>query len=41
MEALRNGWLESPYMPHTETLRIMRMMDDLRREWGVRYPADE
>ena len=41
MEALRNGWLESPYMPHAETLRIMRMMDDLRREWGVRYPADE
>mgnify|MGYP000770726767 FL=1 len=41
MEALRNGWLESPYMPHTETLRIMRMMDDLRREWGVRSPADE
>ena len=41
MEALRNRWLESPYMPHAETLRIMRMMDDLRREWGVRYPADE
>ena len=41
MEALRNGWLESPYMPHAETLRIMRMMDDLRREWGERYPADE
>lgn len=41
MEALRNGWLESPYMPHAETLRIMRMMDDLRREWGVHYPADE
>lgn len=41
VEALRNGWLESPYMPHAETLRIMRMMDSLRKEWGVRYPADE
>ncbi|NDV95347.1 gfo/Idh/MocA family oxidoreductase [Dysgonomonas sp. 521] len=40
MEALRNGWLESPYMPHAETVRIMRMMDDLRKEWGVRYPFD-
>jgi predicted dehydrogenase len=40
MEALRNGWLESPYMPHAETMRIMRMMDGLRKEWGVRYPFD-
>ena len=36
-----NGRAQNPYMPHAETLRIMRMMDDLRREWGVRYPADE
>lgn len=41
MEALSNGWLETPYMPHAETLRIMRLMDDLRREWGVLYPWDE
>jgi len=41
MEALRNRWTESPYMPHAETLRIMKLMDGLRKEWGVRYPADE
>jgi len=41
IEALQNGWLESPYMPHAETLRIMRLMDSLRREWGIRYPCDE
>jgi predicted dehydrogenase len=41
IEALKNGWLESPYMPHAETLRIMRLMDGLRKEWGVRYPFDE
>ena len=23
-----------------ETLFIMRLMDDLRRKWGVRYPMD-
>ncbi len=39
-EAIDNGLLESPYMPHKETIRIMRMMDDLRREWGIAYPND-
>ncbi|KAA6351666.1 1 5-anhydro-D-fructose reductase [termite gut metagenome] len=41
IEALKNGWLESPYMPHAETLRIMCLMDGLRKEWGVHYPFDE
>ena len=40
IEALENGWLESPFMPHQETLRIMRQMDELRKEWGVIYPSD-
>lgn len=40
IEAIEKGWLESPYMPHAETLRIMRQMDDLRKEWGVIYPCD-
>lgn len=39
-EAINNGWLESPYMPHEETLDIMRQMDTLRKEWGVVYPMD-
>ena len=39
-EALANGWLESPYMPHAETVKIMKMMDALRKEWGVVYPND-
>ena len=39
-EALSNGWLESPYMPHQETLDIMKVMDSLRRKWGVVYPMD-
>ena len=37
---LEQGLLESPMMPHAETLSIMQQMDDLRREWGVRYPMD-
>ena len=35
------GLLESPLMPHNETLSIMEQMDSLRKEWGVRYPMDE
>lgn len=40
-EALRNGWIEHPLMPHQETLDIMQMMDNLRAEWGVCYPNDQ
>ena len=39
-EAVANGWLESPYMPHAETIAIMEQMDALRAEWGVRFPMD-
>ncbi|MBQ0056091.1 MAG: Gfo/Idh/MocA family oxidoreductase [Bacteroidales bacterium] len=37
---LEEGLLESPMMPHEETLSIMAQMDALRKEWGVRYPMD-
>lgn len=40
MEAIKNGWIESPYMPHQETLDIMKVMDSLRKQWGVVYPMD-
>ena len=40
IEAIQIGWIESPYMPHAETLRIMKLMDCLRKNWGVRYPSD-
>lgn len=39
-DAMKKGLLESPYMPHKETLRIMKMMDDLRKDWGVSFPND-
>lgn len=34
------GLLESPLMPHKETLAVMQQMDALRKEWGVKYPMD-
>lgn len=38
---LEAGFLESPMMPHKETLSIMQQMDSLRKEWGVEYPMDK
>ncbi|CUU36863.1 MAG: Gfo/Idh/MocA family oxidoreductase [Armatimonadetes bacterium] len=37
---LQQGLRESPLMPLEETLRIVRLMDRLRAEWGVRYPFE-
>jgi predicted dehydrogenase len=37
---LAEGLLESPLVPHAQTLTIMRQMDDLRRQVGLRYPGD-
>lgn len=37
---LAEGKLECEEMPHAETLRIMKLMDSLRKDWGVRYPFD-
>lgn len=34
------GLVESPMMPHDETISIMKQMDSLRQEWGVVYPFD-
>lgn len=39
-EALDNGWIEHPLMPHSTTLRLMKVMDTLRQQWGVTYPND-
>jgi predicted dehydrogenase len=37
---LAEGRLESPLVPHAQTLTIMRQMDRLRSQVGVRYAAD-
>jgi predicted dehydrogenase len=39
-ECLRDGLLESPLVPHTQTLELLGVMDELRRQLGVRYAAD-
>src|SRR5262249_11710410 len=37
---LAEGLLDSPLVPRAQTLTIMRQMDQLREQVGVRYPGD-
>lgn len=38
--ALAAGELECEEMPHSETIKIMELMDKLRADWGVKYPFE-
>ena len=40
-QCLKEGRLEPREMPLDETLYVMELMDQLRRQWGVRYPMDD
>ena len=39
-DCLREGKLESAVMPLDETLQIMRTMDEIRSQWGLKYPME-
>ena len=41
MDCLRRGRLESAVMPLDESFEIMKTMDAIRAQWGLRYPADQ
>jgi predicted dehydrogenase len=38
---LRDGRTESEHIPLDETVAILEVLDEVRRQLGVRYPADE
>ena len=38
--ACATGLTESPLVPRAQTLELLGVMDDLRRQLGVRYAAD-
>jgi predicted dehydrogenase len=38
---LRAGLLESPYVPLDDTIGVLEVLDDARRQLGVRYAADD
>ena len=40
VRCLRAGLRESPLVPHAQTLALMRQMDDIRAQIGVRYAVD-
>lgn len=40
MKAIQDGKQECPEMPHRETLRVMKLMDDIRKKWGMKYPCE-
>jgi predicted dehydrogenase len=40
LRCARAGWVESPQMPHAESLALLGWMDELRRQVGVRYPFE-
>jgi predicted dehydrogenase len=41
MQCLRSGKLESDWVPHQETLALMRTMDRIREQIGLKYPFEK
>ncbi len=39
-QAMLDGKRECAAMPHADTLRIMKLMDSLRADWGLKYPFE-
>lgn len=37
---IESGKLECPSMPHRDTIQMMELMDEIRRQMGVRYPFE-
>jgi len=37
---IQEGVTESPIMPLDESLGIMNIMDEIRKQWGLRYPFE-
>jgi predicted dehydrogenase len=40
-KAIEEGLLECKQMPHSETIKVMELMDGLRKEWGIVYPMEQ
>lgn len=39
-DALEKGELECPQMPHETTLRVMKLLDGIRRSWNMTFPCE-
>ena len=40
VKAIRNGRVECEEMPHSETLRLMNILDEIRRQWNFVLPCE-
>lgn len=38
--AIERGDLECPEMPHEETVKVLEIMDEIRKSWGYEIPLD-
>jgi predicted dehydrogenase len=41
VKAISEGWTECPQMPHSESLKIMNMMDFIRKSNNIRFAVDD
>ncbi len=41
VKALSQGWIECPQMPHSETLKMLNMMDFIRRNNHIVFPGED
>ncbi len=41
IEAVRTGKLESDSMPLADSIQVMEIMDEIRRQWGFVYPKEK
>lgn len=39
-ECIRNGLIESPVMKWSDTEAILKQCDELRKQWGLKYPME-
>lgn len=39
--AISEGKTEAPSMPLSESVFVMKLMDDIRRQWGLVYPSEQ
>ena len=39
-DCIKQGLLESPILPASESIKVLQTMDTLRSQWGLRYPTE-
>ena len=39
-KAIEQGKTECEEMPHAETIRVMELLDQIREEWGMKFPCE-